>query len=174
MEEECKRGEVVALASPPIYREIYWLSRRGRTLPAQADYLLKDAKRLVQYTPFESGRFKPLSGGRAVFYTSDISGDGAVLGQVLAFIEEKNGTTLITSSRSAGRARPNSPSSTRASAYPHRAPSSSTAYCTCNSGWRSAAASRRSKYARRVRPESAASSATTGSRSVRASCRSFS
>ena len=62
----------------------------------QADYLLKDAKRLVQYTPFESGRFKPLSGGAAVFYTSDIAGDGSRLGQVLAFLDEKNGTTLIT------------------------------------------------------------------------------
>lgn len=72
----------------------------------QADYLLKDAKRLVQYTPFESGRFKPLSGGRAVFYTSDISGDGTVLGQVLAFIEEKNGTTLITSQSGAQRIDP--------------------------------------------------------------------
>ncbi len=62
----------------------------------QADYLLKDAKRLVQYTPFESGRFKPLSDGQAVFYTSEVSGDGTRLGQVLAFVEEKGGTTLIT------------------------------------------------------------------------------
>lgn len=62
----------------------------------QADYLLKDAKRLVQYTPFESGRFKPVADGRAVFYTSEVSGDGTTLGQVLAFIEEKGGTTLVT------------------------------------------------------------------------------
>ncbi len=62
----------------------------------QADYLLKDSKRLVQYTPFESGRFKPLGGGKAVFYTSDISGDGGRLGQVLAFLDEREGTTLVT------------------------------------------------------------------------------
>lgn len=65
----------------------------------QADYFLKDAKRLVQYTPFEAGRFKPLSGGKAVFYTSDLAGDGTTLGQVLAFIEEKSGTTLVTAQR---------------------------------------------------------------------------
>lgn len=67
----------------------------------QADYLLKDAKRLVQYTPFESGRFKAVSDGRAVFYTSDVSGDGSTLGQVLAFIEERSGTTLVTARRGA-------------------------------------------------------------------------
>ena len=42
----------------------------------QADYLLKDAKRLVQYTPFESGRFKAVADGKAVFYTSEVSADG--------------------------------------------------------------------------------------------------
>jgi lipopolysaccharide export system permease protein len=65
----------------------------------QADYLLKDAKRLVQYTPFESGRFKPVAGGAAVFYTSEVSADGSTLGQVIAFIEEKDGTTLVTAQR---------------------------------------------------------------------------
>lgn len=72
----------------------------------QADYLLKDAKRLVQYTPFESGRFKPVSNGRAVFYTSEVSGDGTTLGQVLAFIEEKSGTTLVTAQRGEQRIDP--------------------------------------------------------------------
>ncbi|MES2683600.1 MAG: LPS export ABC transporter permease LptF [Pseudomonadota bacterium] len=72
----------------------------------QADYLLKDAKRLVQYTPFESGRFKPLSDGKAVFYTSSISGDGTELGQVLAFMEGKDGTTLITAQSGAQRIDP--------------------------------------------------------------------
>ena len=67
----------------------------------QADYLLKDAKRLVQYTPFESGRFKPVADGRAVFYTSEVSGDGTTLGEVLAFIEEQGGTTLVTARRGA-------------------------------------------------------------------------
>ncbi|MDP3857485.1 MAG: LPS export ABC transporter permease LptF [Stagnimonas sp.] len=65
----------------------------------QADYLLKDAKRLVQYTPFEAGRFKAVADGRAVFYTSSISGDGSELGEVLAFVEEDSGTTLVTAKR---------------------------------------------------------------------------
>jgi lipopolysaccharide export system permease protein len=72
----------------------------------QADYLLKDAKRLVQYTPFESGRFKPVADGRAVFYTSEVSGDGTTLGQVLAFIEEKTGTTVVTAQRGEQRIDP--------------------------------------------------------------------
>lgn len=67
----------------------------------QADYLLKDAKRLVQYTPFESGRFKAVANDKAVFYTSEVSGDGTTLGQVLAFIEDKKGTTLVTARRGA-------------------------------------------------------------------------
>lgn len=65
----------------------------------QADFLLKDAKRLVQYTPFEAGRFKAVADGRAVFYTSSLSGDGTQLGEVLAFIEEQDGTTLVTAKR---------------------------------------------------------------------------
>lgn len=65
----------------------------------QADYLLKDAKRLVQYTPFEAGRFKPVADGRAVFYTSELSSDGTRLGEVIAFIEEEGGTTLLTAQR---------------------------------------------------------------------------
>ena len=62
----------------------------------QADVLRKDAKRLVQYTPFEAGRFKSVADGRAVFYTSGISADGKSLGEVLAFVEEEGGTTLVT------------------------------------------------------------------------------
>lgn len=83
-------GVLLALATAALAFQISpWAAR-------QADYLLKDSKRLVQYTPFESGRFKPLADGAAVFYTSDISGDGSRLGQVLAFLEDKDGTTLIT------------------------------------------------------------------------------
>lgn len=62
----------------------------------QSDYLIKDAKRLVQYTPFEAGRFKSVADGRAVFYTGEVSPDGSRLGEVLAFVEERGGTTLIT------------------------------------------------------------------------------
>jgi lipopolysaccharide export system permease protein len=65
----------------------------------QADYLLKDAKRLVQYTPFEAGRFKPLADGRAVFYTSEISEDGTALGEVLAFTDDKDGHTTLLSAQ---------------------------------------------------------------------------
>lgn len=61
----------------------------------QSDYLLKDAKRLVQYTPFEAGRFKSVADGKAVFYTSEISPDGSRLGEVLALIKEDGGTTLL-------------------------------------------------------------------------------
>lgn len=62
----------------------------------QADYLRKDAQRLVQYTPFEEGRFKSVANGDAVFYTSSLSADGKRLGEVLAFIEEDGGTSLVT------------------------------------------------------------------------------
>lgn len=69
----------------------------------QADYLLKDAKRLVQYTPFEAGRFKSVADGKAVFYTSQVSTKGDTLGQVLAFFEERDGTTLVTAQSGAQR-----------------------------------------------------------------------
>ncbi len=61
----------------------------------EADFLVKDAKRLVQFTPFESAQFKTLSGGRAVFYTASISADGGELGHVFAQIEESGGATVV-------------------------------------------------------------------------------
>ena len=85
-------GAIAALTGALAFQISPWAAR-------QADYLLKDAKRLVQYTPFEAGRFKAVADGRAVFYTSEVSGDGTQLGEVLAFIEEKDGTTLLTAKR---------------------------------------------------------------------------
>jgi lipopolysaccharide export system permease protein len=61
----------------------------------QADYLVKDAKRLVQYTPFEPGQFKPTAGGKAVFYTASMSADGSQFGQVFAQIEETRGASIV-------------------------------------------------------------------------------
>lgn len=61
----------------------------------QADFLVKDAKRLVQFTPFESAQFKTVAGGKAVFYTASISPDGGQLGQVFAQIEEAAGASVV-------------------------------------------------------------------------------
>lgn len=62
----------------------------------QADFLIKDAKRFVQYTPFEPARFKSVAGGRAVFYTSDVDNTGGKLGEVFAQVEGRDGTSFIT------------------------------------------------------------------------------
>lgn len=61
----------------------------------QADFLVKDAKRLVQFTPFEAARFKTVAGGKAVFYTASISPDGGELGKVFAQIEEADGASVV-------------------------------------------------------------------------------
>ena len=61
----------------------------------QADFLVKDAKRLVQFTPFEAGQFKTVAGGRAVFYTDAISPDGRDLGKVFAELEEADGASVV-------------------------------------------------------------------------------
>ncbi len=61
----------------------------------QADYLVKDAKRLVQYTPFEAGQFKLAAGGKAVFYTATMNPDGTQFGQVFAQIEEAHGASVV-------------------------------------------------------------------------------
>lgn len=64
----------------------------GRT----ADYLAKSAARFVQFNPFESGRFKELAGGRAVFYTSEISGgSGEKLGMVFVQLREPSGASVL-------------------------------------------------------------------------------
>ena len=64
----------------------------------QADYLVKDARRLVQYTPFEAGQFKEVAGGRAVFYTAQVDERGANLGSVFVHVAEPQYSGLITAS----------------------------------------------------------------------------
>ncbi|MDR3414913.1 MAG: LPS export ABC transporter permease LptF [Nevskia sp.] len=94
-----------------LYRPFLWLGAALAVLTAvlsfavgpwagrQADYLVKDAKRLVQYTPFEPGQFKPTAGGRAVFYTASMNPQGNQFGQVFAQIEESRGSSVVVAQR---------------------------------------------------------------------------
>lgn len=61
----------------------------------QADFLVKDAKRLVQFTPFEAGQFKTVAGGRGVFYTASLDADGVALGRVFARIEQDGADSIV-------------------------------------------------------------------------------
>lgn len=61
----------------------------------QADLLFKDAQRLIQFTPFEPGRFKEVAGGRGVFYAADVGRDGS-LDTVFARLAERRGASLVT------------------------------------------------------------------------------
>jgi lipopolysaccharide export system permease protein len=105
-------NEVAAMAGCGVgmgrlYRPFLWLAAALALLTAtlsfyvgpwagrQADYLVKDAKRLVQYTPFESAQFKTLSGGRAVFYTDSMNPQGNKFGKVFAQIGEPHGTSIV-------------------------------------------------------------------------------
>lgn len=63
----------------------------GRT----ADYLVKDARRLVQYLPFEPGRFNTVADGQAVFYTAEMDQNREKLGAVFAQIERGEGGVSI-------------------------------------------------------------------------------
>lgn len=65
----------------------------------QADLLFKDAQRLVQFTPFDPGRFKEVAGGRAVFYTARLNETGGDLDTVFARIEETRGASIVTAQR---------------------------------------------------------------------------
>lgn len=62
----------------------------------EADFLVKDARRLMQYTPFEPGRFKSVAGDRAVFYTASIDQTGTQLGPVFAQIQSRDGPSVVT------------------------------------------------------------------------------
>jgi lipopolysaccharide export system permease protein len=64
----------------------------GRT----ADYLVKNAARLIQFNPFEEGRFKSVMDGRAVFYAERMTADGGELSTVVAQVEEDNGVSFVT------------------------------------------------------------------------------
>ena len=48
MKAEQKRGEVVALDGPPIYREIHWFRRKNRVLPKAADVLLAAVRKTIR------------------------------------------------------------------------------------------------------------------------------
>lgn len=62
----------------------------------QVDYLVKDAQRLVEFTPFEPGVFRVVAGGRAVFYTAGMSETGDTLDTVFALFHEKRGASIVT------------------------------------------------------------------------------
>jgi len=109
-------NEVAAMAGCGVglgrlYRPFLWLGAMlalftaalsfgiGPWAGRQADYLVKDSKRLVQYTPFEAGQFKLVAGGRAVFYTASMNAQGNQFGHVFAQIEQANGTSVVVADR---------------------------------------------------------------------------
>jgi len=61
----------------------------------QADYLVKDAKRMLQLMPLEAGQFRSLAGGRAVFYTAAMDPGGERFGQVFAHLEPERGQPSV-------------------------------------------------------------------------------
>lgn len=63
----------------------------GRTV----EYIVKDARRLVQYMPFEPGRFKEVASGRAVFYTGEMDARDGRLAAIFAWVEEDGGPSLM-------------------------------------------------------------------------------
>lgn len=63
----------------------------------EADFEVKDAKRLIKYTPFESERFKPLENIHAVFYTTGADKGDGQLGQSFAYIEREDLPSIVTS-----------------------------------------------------------------------------
>lgn len=74
----------------------------GRT----ADYLVKNAARLIQFNPFEEGRFKSVMKGRAVFYAERMDADGARLQTVVAQVEEEDGVSFVTARAGSQRTDP--------------------------------------------------------------------
>jgi lipopolysaccharide export system permease protein len=65
----------------------------------QADMMFKEAQRLIQFTPFEPGRFKEVAGGRAVFYAAQVHATGGTLDTVFARLQERSGPTIVTAQR---------------------------------------------------------------------------
>ncbi len=90
-----------------LYRPYLWLAAALSVLAAllsfelgpwagrQADFLVKDSKRLIQYTPFESGQFRTLNGGKAVFYTASIDQNSGALGRVFAQLQGEEGPSVV-------------------------------------------------------------------------------
>lgn len=70
----------------------------------QADYLVKHSRQLLQFAPFDPGKFQPLDGGRAVFYTASVSSSGAKLGQVFTQLRDRddNESTIIAANGTQG------------------------------------------------------------------------
>lgn len=67
----------------------------------KADFLVKDAQRLIQFTPFEPGRFKEVAAGRAVFYAADVDSRDGKLDTVFARLMERRGPAIVTAQRGA-------------------------------------------------------------------------
>jgi lipopolysaccharide export system permease protein len=65
----------------------------------KADYLLKDGRWLVQFNPFEEGRFKEVGDERGVFYTDRLSSDGEELGMIFGQITESDGKDSVLTAR---------------------------------------------------------------------------
>jgi lipopolysaccharide export system permease protein len=65
-----------------------WAGRRAETL-------FREAQRLIQFTPFEPGRFKEVANGRAVFYTAQL-GAGGDMDLVFARVSEQGGMAIVT------------------------------------------------------------------------------
>jgi lipopolysaccharide export system permease protein len=65
----------------------------------QADLMFRQAQRLIQFTPFEPGRFKEVAGGRAVFYAAQVHEIGGELDTVFARLIEKGGPSIITAQK---------------------------------------------------------------------------
>jgi len=61
----------------------------------ESDFLLKDGRWLLQFNPFEEGRFKEVGGGRAVFYTDRVEKKDR-LGMVFGELHDEDGTSVLT------------------------------------------------------------------------------
>jgi len=67
----------------------------------QADALFRDAQRLIKFTPFETGRFKELANGRAVFYAAEVHAVDGTFETVFARLQDRRGPSVITAQRGA-------------------------------------------------------------------------
>jgi lipopolysaccharide export system permease protein len=65
----------------------------------QADALFRDAQRVIRFTPFEAGRFKELSGGRAVFYAADVGAVDGKVETVFAWLQDRGTVSVLTAQR---------------------------------------------------------------------------
>jgi len=63
----------------------------GRAL----DFLVKDGNRVVQYSPFEAGRFREIAGGRAVFYAAEVTDQQRKLNTVFGQFDDDNGSSVL-------------------------------------------------------------------------------